>query len=387
MMRRMKAWTAALLPALLLAGCWDMKDVQEIGYVTALGFDHRDGQFAVYVQLLDFSAVAKKETAQRGGSPVWVGIGRGETIAAAINELYKTVQMPLFFGHVGSLMIGERLLKKPDLMMQLYEFKARNYELRYTSWIYGTREPIDKLFSLTSLYEQPPVMSILHQPRETFKQSSAVRPITMREFDIRINEVGRTALLPCLAISDDEWMRGGKTKLMAEIQGAFAVDKKGLALWLPDEDLTGLPWIEPESYNTLLEMEWSDSKTITLQLDKPKVRIVPAVRNGRAEYSVFVHLYANIFVDTTYIPENGIERHAAEKVRGEIEKLYKLSLKHNLDLLGLEESLYRMRNREWKMLKERDALRLTEDSLREINVTVHIIRSGKIKERIMMENK
>lgn len=46
-------------------GCWDMKTIQDTNYMTAIGFDFKDGKYIVYGQMLDFASVAKQE----GGSP------------------------------------------------------------------------------------------------------------------------------------------------------------------------------------------------------------------------------------------------------------------------------------------------------------------------------
>ena len=387
MKRSLKVCLAAIMLAIPLAGCWDLKDVQEVGYVTALGFDYADGQYVVCVQMIDFSSVAKAELAGHGQSPVWVGIGRGETIAEAIGELHKTEQMPLFFGHVGALVMGEQLLKRKDLMVQVYEFKSRNYEIRSTAWIYGTRAPLDKLFSLTSIFGGPPIMSVLHQPRESFKQYGHVKPMTIREFDVRLGEPAITVLLPCLSIDSDDWRDGESRRPASFIDGAFVIENRNYRMWLSNEQLTALPWIMPDTYTTLLELNTQSSKVVVLQLGSPKVRVTPRVRGGNAEYSLSVTMDANFFVDTTSIPEDEIERMAEEKVKREIEKLFEFSVKHDIDLLGLEEALYRKRVRDWKMLKERGAHEIGEDSLKEINVDIRLKRTGKIKERIMMESK
>lgn len=39
-------WLIVLLH--LLTGCWDIKEIQDINYITAIGIDQEDGNFVVY---------------------------------------------------------------------------------------------------------------------------------------------------------------------------------------------------------------------------------------------------------------------------------------------------------------------------------------------------
>jgi spore germination protein KC len=59
----------ALFLLLTLTGCWSRYEVQNMNYATAVGIDYVDGQYTLYVQLLDFSTVAKLEGQQKRSSP------------------------------------------------------------------------------------------------------------------------------------------------------------------------------------------------------------------------------------------------------------------------------------------------------------------------------
>ena len=50
--------------SLLLSGCWDNKEVQDINYITALGIDYKDNKYIIYVQMLDFATIAKQESSK-----------------------------------------------------------------------------------------------------------------------------------------------------------------------------------------------------------------------------------------------------------------------------------------------------------------------------------
>lgn len=137
-----------LIFPLLLTGCWDMKDIQDVNYLTSIGIDYANDQYTVYGQLLDFSSVAKMESGKPiQPIPVWVGQGKGETTISAVNDLYRTSQMRIFFGQIIAVVVSENVLRKG--LKEIDELRHRYYEMRYTPWFFGTTEPLDQVFAVT----------------------------------------------------------------------------------------------------------------------------------------------------------------------------------------------------------------------------------------------
>lgn len=52
-----------------LTGCWSRYEVQNMNYATAVGIDYINDKYTVFVQLLDFTTVAKLEGQQKRNSP------------------------------------------------------------------------------------------------------------------------------------------------------------------------------------------------------------------------------------------------------------------------------------------------------------------------------
>ncbi|WP_309119011.1 Ger(x)C family spore germination protein [Paenibacillus sp.] len=366
---------------MLLTGCWDIKDLQEINYLTAIGYDLQDDEFVVYGQLLDFASVAKSETGKSGQAPVWVGIGRGPTLVHAIEDLYRSSQLRIFYGHVNAVVIGEKVLKDSNAMKQVYEFQGRYYELRYTPWIFGTSKPIDKIFSTSSIFNFSPAVSVLHQPLETYKQNSVVRPMSVRRFTLEAKEPGRTTLMPSIALSENNWRKGDKPQDMLTIDGAFAIKEHKLLGWYNLDELRGLTWVEPDSNRGPLILYSGGEIQSAVVLENPNAIVHPRVRNGKAEFSLDVKLSGSLILSMTPLAEAEIEREAEEKIRKQIRRLYDEGLKRDADLLRLEPALYRQKNREWKTLRSHGGFELTPESLKDIRVKVMINRTGNIKDR------
>lgn len=385
MVRSLRTLLALSLIPTLLTGCWDIKDLQEVNYLTAIGYDLEDGEFVIYGQLLDFASVAKTEAGKAGLIPVWVGKGRGKTLINAIDDLYRTSQLRIFYGHVGAVVIGEKVLKDSWAMNQVEQFHGRFYELRFTPWIFGTSQPIGEILSATSIFDLSPGVSVLHQPLETYRQRSVIHPISVRRYALETNEPSHTTLLPVITQSDRNWSKGNKPQEMLSISGAYAIrEAKVLGKFLL-KDLIGLTWIEPASNRGPLVLSSGKKVEATLSLEQPKIEIEPQVRDGKATYTFKVSLTGSITMLLTPLPEAEIEQQAVELIRTQIRELYEEGLKHDADLLNLETALYRKKNREWKRLRDSGGLGLTPDSLTEIEVSVKVKRTGNMKKQTVFK--
>ncbi|MCR2804472.1 Ger(x)C family spore germination protein [Paenibacillus soyae] len=372
---------AVILP-FLLTGCWDLKDLQEVNYVRALGFDLQGKEIVVYAQMLDFTAIAKSEGGGKGQqTPAWIGIGRGATLTDAFADLYRTGQLKLFYGHVNAIVLGENLLEKRAKSKEVYELLSRYYEIRYTPWIYGTDQPIDQLLAVSSLFSFSQNVTILHQPQESYKQRSLIHPITMREFNTNLREPGRTTLLPSITINEQSMKRGDKNNSMLEVNGAYIISHEHFRGWVSADNIKGISWVQPETIRAPVNIRSEGEFEASLFLERPKIKIKPRIENGMPAYTMSVSLSGNITEMIKPLAESEIVRKAEEQIKLEIVDTFQEGLKRNADLLQLEQALYRQNVREWKKLSSNGLAETKAGSLKEVEVSVKIARTGKTKIR------
>jgi len=373
----MKAAAMSILASMLLTGCWDIKDPQDVNYLSAIGLDYVDNQYIAYAQMLDFSTVAKLESGKaQQHAPVWVGKGIGETVDTAINSLYDTAQLRVFYGHINAIIYSENVLKKG--LEPIFDLLNRYYEFRYTPWVFGTDLPIDKIMTVSPFFNLSPMSSVMHQPMESYKQQSKILPLTSREFISNYREPGKTALLPSLGIKDDVWKQDLKNHPMLDLVGVYAFHGGSYSVPIKEDKIIGLRWVQPETLRASLIVRSAEKPHATIWLGHPNVKITPEVKADRLSYDVEVRITGSI-VDVMHpLPEQTLEQYAAEQIRAEIQQTYKEGLRNHVDLLQLEHALYRKNNKLWKTMRDRNQLKLTSDIL-DIHVHVHLDNSGKLK--------
>jgi Ger(x)C family germination protein len=368
------AW---LTSAVMLSGCWDIIDPQDVNYFMALGFDYEDGKFVVYAQMVDFASVTTPESDKpTQHMPVLVGTGRGVTAARAYNDLYDTAQRRVIYGHVGAIVFSENMMKHG--LQNIFDLLSRYQELRYTPWVYGTKEKVEEILSISPFFNLSPLTSLLHQPLEIYRQKSYVPPLMMREFVANIREPGKTAILPAIDINGDSWKEDLRPKEMLEINGIFTFDSNRYNSFLSTEDITGLRFVTPTTERTPIDIRVDDKVYSEVSVTKPKVKITPRIEGDTVKFHMSVTMKGLVIEVIEPISEQEMEKLASEEVKKEIITTYERALEKNIDLYQLEHQVYVKHNKWWKEhVRDRD-FHLDKDSL-EVEVKVDIQSSGKLK--------
>lgn len=377
-MNRSKSLTIFLLMIpCLLTGCWDLKNPQDINYFTAIGFDYKDKQFTVYAQMLDFASIAGPDNAKPSEHvPVWTGTGTGDTAASAFNDLYESTQLRVFFGHVNAIVFSENIMNHG--LNSVFDVISRYHELRYTPWIFGTKNNIEELLSASPFFNMSPLTSILHQPQENYKQKSMLPPVMLREFITSYREPGRTALLPGLQIIKDDWKANMKPKTLLDRDGVFSFYEMNYNGYFDTPDIMGLRFVIEETDRTPLVVRDGADIYTEIALRNPKVKITPLMKGDRITFRLETSLDGIVMEVIEPMTEQQIEKLAEEHVYEEIMSTYEKALEKKVDLYQLEHVLYRKNNKEWKRVKEMGGLKLDKDSL-DLHVEVNVVSSEKLK--------
>jgi len=203
MKRRLMACLVLLLSVSFTSGCWDQKSIQDLNYLSAIGIDYENNQYVLYAQSTDLSSVAKQETPGTNDPPVIISIGRGETLQSAMDNMQKNAQIPLFYGFVSTLIYHERMLQKD--VIATFDILNRYGLLRYTKWVFATRESIPDVLSNHSVTGFSPLTSLLHQPQDVYAQRSFIEPIRYFTFISRFWEPSNTVIIPNISIYKHAW--------------------------------------------------------------------------------------------------------------------------------------------------------------------------------------
>ncbi|MET3546352.1 Ger(x)C family germination protein [Paenibacillus favisporus] len=375
----MKAIIVVLVCSLLLTGCWDLKAVQDMNIVTALGIDYKKDHYVVYVKLTDFSAVGTKEgSGDSKPASTWVGVGEGPTVLLAINDIYRSAQHHTLWTHVKAIVMTNSALGKLE---DIFDSLLRSRELRYTSWVYGTDKPIESIFMADTTLNQSPLMLEMFEPKETYKQRSAIMPIQLQKLVNSIREPATSVLLPVLSVTDRKWMANQKDKTpsMMELTGVYVINKGANEGRVAEEDMMGARLIR---YSHMLRYPFSIPEkhglNNTLNLTGPHTKITLAPdTSDRLNINISLTVNATVLETHTQagMSEHQMEQQAQSILKKDILKEFNDAKDKNIDLFGLEEWLYRHHNDSWKRYVSRGPI-LPKINIKDVSVKVIIKHSN-----------
>lgn len=377
MTRFLKGAVASLL-ILLQAGCWNLREVEHMFYAHGAGVEYKDGVYEVFVQILDFSTLGKQEGGgqaglSEGGS--WVGSGKGNSIHAALHDLYATTQRRIYWGHLNAVVVGESVLQRD--VRELLDIMTRYHEFRYTMWMYGTRHRVEDVLLASPILEASPVYSQLGDPADVFNQSSFIPPMRFYRFVRELQEPGRTMALPLISLNRGHWADLRENFPVVELSGVVTLKDWKTRAVFPREKLIGLRWLYKDTVRTPLEIRQGEETLANLVFGTPKFRIIPEVRGDRAKFRIQLTVGGTISQMTSRISLPEVKDRAQQVIIDEIRHTYLYGLEKKVDILNLMDVLYRKNLREWRKIQQSGEFPLDEDSLEKIEVEVVLTDGGR----------
>lgn len=365
----------------LLSGCWDLRDSERMLYIYGIGIDFKDGQYEIYAQIINFANIAKSESPP---SPdivqSEVGHATGNTINEAFYKLYSSMDEEMYWGHLTYFIFSEEALKE-GRMNYIINWFVRFHNTRYQTWMYSTKEPVKEVLLTTPILNKALSLSKLSDPINSYKQSSLIEPITFRELIIRMDEPGHEVNIPLVSFAQN-WETEKESNKATAIDGVSIVSPDSFRGTISNDKIKGLQWMTEKTIRSgfTVESESTESinrKKISIILQKIKVKVTPIVKNRNVTFSIDVKANAIVSGFQGHITEDEVRRAVQDKVEKDIRETYQEGININADVYRLSEYLYRKDVNSWKTLQKDGKVELTEDSIRNINVTITKLNSGR----------
>ncbi|MCM3628420.1 Ger(x)C family spore germination protein [Paenibacillus glycanilyticus] len=365
--------------SLVLTGCWDVKTVSDYNFVTAMGIDYKEGKYKVYVELMDFGDMGSKDESPSGDrSKVWIGNSEGETLYEAINELYKTSQQNLYWDHLMAIVFSEAVLKKE--INTFFDSIPRFPQIRYNSWVFGSREPINELFKYSTFFNMSPISNLLHNPKVLHNQLSFIPPIRLSTVLANAEEHGETDLIPLLILKPNTWEDDKKSQTVLQMDGAYVLNKGYAEKKFTEKQLDGVRWVNSKTRRAVLPIIREGKRIGSVLILKPKKKTEVAIREGKPEITIGLKFTG--IVEEVLAPSavKQFKEIAEKAIQEEVIQTYRTGIANHSDVFGFGQYLYRRDPSAWKSLtaasSANNGLILTEDSLRSVKVTVNLAHSG-----------
>ena len=369
-----------LLLVTLLTGCWDVSEPQRMYYIEGVGIDFKDGQYEVYMQIIDFTNIAKSEQRNPEAVQAEVGHAKGKTIDEAIFKLYRSIDQKVFWGHITYLIFSENALKKENVNQMIDSF-LRHKDTRYTIWVYCTQDSIEDILLTTPIINKAITLSKLGNPLNSYEQESLVEPINLRRLIIGLNEPSHEVKIPLINLNKD-WETSKKKSEATELTGVGVISKDAFKGYIQGDQIMGIQWMSDETVrgDLTIKLDEGDNDYLTISLKKIHVKINPIVTNkDNVKFNINIKFDVTIDGIQGKITDQEIRKAVIDQVQKDVKSTYEEALKKDMDIYRLSEELYRKNVKVWKKLETNGKINLTEDSIDTIEVNVNKINPGRKK--------
>ncbi|MCL1696226.1 MULTISPECIES: Ger(x)C family spore germination protein [unclassified Lysinibacillus] len=367
----------SLATSLLLSGCWDVTEPQRMYYVDGLGIDYKDGQYEVYLQLINFTKVANSENPNSQATQAEVGQSKGKTLEDALFKLFRSIDQKVFWGHMTYIIFSEDAMKDKHAI-SIIDSLLRYRETRYQIWVYCTQDPIKDILLITPISNKSLTLGKLSNPLNTKDQETFVEPINFRNLVIGLNEPNHEIGIPYITINKN-WATADQQRQDTAFTGIGVLSLKGLKGFITNDAARGMQWMQNRTHRGAITFKLEDNETnyLTATLEKIKVDIKPLVKNNQVTFEVVVKLNATLNGFETTLSEDEIKKKIKNEVKKEIKTTYEEALAKDIDIYRLSEQLYRKNMKAWKKLEKDGKIPLTSSSISKLNIYVNQVNSGR----------
>ncbi|MDR6553798.1 Ger(x)C family spore germination protein [Paenibacillus qinlingensis] len=352
---------------LLLTGCWDRKELNQLAITSATALDWDGKVWTISYQVVIPQSIANPNTGGSPGqqAPVMVFSTSGGSIRGAVQQSSLEMPRSLFFAHNRVIVIGEEAAKEG--ISQLLDVYLRNSDSRETVGILITSGEGRKILEQIVPLEKVPGAAIKNMIRNEDMNSSNFKQVSIYQMMTTIASDAPYTLVPEITISGE-----GENNTIAALKktsfsnklklGRMAVFKKDkLAGWFTPSEEYGISWIRNTIKRTTLYFGCTkDSRDIkaAIRIDRNKTKM-KYIRSSTGR------LIMHVDVDTMgTINENACmndltqpkELQAFEGVvSAEITRLmteaFQSAVKKNLDVFHFADKIHKHDPTFWKQIK------------------------------------
>lgn len=374
-MKLIRCMLVTALLSMLLTGCWGSKEIEHMIYVNTIGVDYVDNKVVIYIQMVNFSGIAKKEAGQTQEQKTFIGKAEGDSFDAAIFDLYATSPQRIVWSNVKTIVFSEAALKKASVVNQVLDVWDRYYEFRYTIWTMATSQPMEKVLTTPSIADLSVIYSQLNSPMRSYEQSSIIAPLYLYKFIWKWREKAETVQLPFLEIAPD-WASNKEPSPNISMSGICFLQNEQFKGCLKSKDILGVRWLEKKTQRTPLVIKDDKKVLAVIVMNKIKSSIRSKMKYGKPVFDIKVSMQGTLPELSANLNKHDLELKAIKAIDDQIRETYLKGLEINADVYGLSGIFYRNLPKEWNKLNDKKLLPLDSSSIDKIDIKVNLTSGG-----------
>lgn len=356
----MRTWGSVLILvvcALLLGGCWDRTEINDLAIITAAAVDKaEESEIVLSIQVFIPRAVGGPGLGGPTGSSeralTTILSAKGENIADAMSKVQSKLPRKIFWGHCKVYLFGEAVAK--DGIAGHIDFLVRHPEPRNRAYLYVSKGKAGEHLGNNSLLER--------STAEALRELASLHlgmAVTLIDFRNMLNGESRAVVLPYIEA-------GSKLEKPEQFQentlllGSAIFRKDKMIGVLSTKATRGLLWLRDEIIRASINVQIPEGQgRVSVMPIRGKTKLIPAIEDGKWSILVKIEAEGDIVengtkLDMMEMSSNALVQKAVEDdVRSRIElALYHLQKELNADVTNFAAAFHRKYPQKWHEAKQ-----------------------------------
>ncbi|WP_339801497.1 Ger(x)C family spore germination protein [Paenibacillus sp. FSL R5-0744] len=358
----------ALQFTLMLSGCWERKELNEVAFVLGIGIDKAETGYTVSMQVVIPSAISSQSSGGGGGTgvPVVVYKFTVPTFYDAQRMLNLDSSRTSYLGHIRVLVIGEELARSG--VAEILDVFKRSREPRMDFYVMVARDTTanDVLNVLTPM-DKLPANKLFSSLDNSYKDSAKTVAVTLDDFIENLLAEGEHPVLTGVEVMGDPKEGGDKSnvertmpKARLEYHTVAVFRKDKLIGWLNEGETIGYNYINDKVTSHSGPITGEDGKPIVIEAiqasTKRKVKIIDGEPHIYLDVKTLcnieeVHSTENLESESTIKRlEKETEERIIERMQDTVEQV---NNRFNVDIMGFGQSIYHASPKAWTKLQQK----------------------------------
>jgi spore germination protein KC len=387
MRKRIAISICLLLTVLLLNGCWDRTEINDLAFILTTAVDlEQDGTYRLTVMVPlpgHMGGASGGGGGTAGNKSYYIDSEVGETFRECQLKLQKRMSRRMFLAHRRTILIGEDLAKKG--IRDLYDATPRSPENRMTTYLVVTKGKAYDMIKSTPQFERFSSEAI----RELIK-SRAVLDINFKDIGIALSLPGVDPIAVYMAVKESE--KNDKPSKEVELKGYAQFKDDKMVGTLENDAALGLALVKGQKMivNSIM-MRAEDGNMMSARIYDAVTKIDTKLSNQQVQFKITVKVKAKLMEDKSHYDLSqtknilGVEAVISEHVKNAIHEAIDKSLAKNVDSVQLGFALWRAYPQEWKEQFEKSWPQGLKDAKLDIEIKSQLTDTGLIYDNVTKE--
>lgn len=292
---RRKAVLSLILICLFLitAGCWDRREIEERGFILGVAVDKAasvTGQadesspgFLLTLQKAVISKQKGQENQQGGSSKVWNIEGKGDTIFQIIRDMSTRSNLPPFFEHIQTIVIGEKVAREG--VGGVMDLLSRDPEMRRRVRLFVAPGEARQVLSAPVPTGDITAVMLAETIENEDKSQKIFAETDLGEF-MELLHKGENAIVAQARLV------GGEHR----VEGAAVFKKDRLVGWLSGEETAALNWIKGTVKGGVVEFKRPNPEInrAVFEIFRARTRTRYEIKEGKFRFYVRIDTEGNV---------------------------------------------------------------------------------------------